>query len=431
MTALAINRPQRRGACPSLSAPLQTGDGLLVRLLPTGTIPLAAFMHLCAASRQHGNGLIEITGRGSIQIRGLNGASASRFADAIAALDIAAVGGVPVLTNALAGLDAEEIFDASALAADLRRAVARTSLGLLLAPKVSVSVDGGGALSLDGIAADICLRAEHKDGDVALHIAVGGDGSNAAPLGAVAPTHAVEAAMRLLEVIADRGRAARARDILATEGREPFRAALSHLAVSRPLPPRNRNERTIEPIGRHKLCDGSLACGVCLPFGQANAAVLERLAQVAAAIGAAGMRAAPGQALMIVGLARDRISAFLSAAESLGFIVRADDPRRRVVACAGAPICSSAYIAARAIAPLVANAAAHLEGGFQVHISGCAKGCAHAGTASLTVVGQPDGCAVIANGTVRDVPFASVATDELPQAIARYARKKRREGGHV
>ena len=31
MTAIAKTIPQRRGACPGLSAPMPTGDGLLVR----------------------------------------------------------------------------------------------------------------------------------------------------------------------------------------------------------------------------------------------------------------------------------------------------------------------------------------------------------------------------------------------------------------
>ncbi len=111
MTAHAIARPLRRGACPGLSTPMQTGDGLLVRLLPAGTISLAAFSALCAAARKHGNGVIEITSRGSIQARGLSAASASQFAAAITALDIAAEDGVPILYNALAGLDAEELFE--------------------------------------------------------------------------------------------------------------------------------------------------------------------------------------------------------------------------------------------------------------------------------------------------------------------------------
>ena len=92
-------RRLRRGACPGLSAPMPTGDGLLVRLMPTGTIPLSAFKHLCAAARRHGNGIVEVTGRGSIQVRGLNAASAWRFAEAITALGIAAKDDIAVLEH--------------------------------------------------------------------------------------------------------------------------------------------------------------------------------------------------------------------------------------------------------------------------------------------------------------------------------------------
>ena len=143
-----------RGSCPGLSDPMPTGDGLLVRLMPIGTIALDAFAELCAAARRHGNGIVEITARGSIQIRGLNAGSASKFANEIAALGIAAADGVPVLCNPLAGLDAEEIFDAATLAAALRRALAQQSISKRLDPKVSVIIDGGGLLNLG------CLRLD-------------------------------------------------------------------------------------------------------------------------------------------------------------------------------------------------------------------------------------------------------------------------------
>jgi precorrin-3B synthase len=103
-----------------------------------------------------------------------------------------------------------------------------------------------------------------------------------------------------------------------------------------------------------------------------------------------------------------------------------------VVACAGAPICASADIAARALAPQIAAAAApHLDGSFKIHISGCAKGCAHPAPATLTVVGTPAGCALISNGSTRDAPFKIVATSELPDAIASIARDLKQKGGHV
>jgi precorrin-3B synthase len=428
MTTQATFLSQRRGACPGLSAPMQTGDGLLVRLLPVGSLTPEALHGLCAAARTHGNGVIEITARGSIQLRGLSASSAPRVADAIAALGIAAQDGVPVLCNALAGLDTAGIIDTAALAADLRRALAETSLHERLAPKISVAVDGGGALGLDDVAADVRLCAH--PGAAVLEVSIGGDAARATRLGAVASSHGVDAAMRLLDVIATRGRMARARDVIATDGAGAFRAAVADLLLADK--PHGRPRASRQAIGAHKLRDGSLAIGVGLPFGHTDARTLERFADVAAMAGAAGVRAAAGRALMIVGLPPPKAADFQSAASNFGFIVAANDPRRYIFACAGAPACASAYIAARGIAAEIADIAApHLGDDFQIHISGCGKGCAHAAAAALTVVGGPDGCTLVVNGATRDAPFATVAAEQLPAAIRHHVGTRDREVSHV
>jgi precorrin-3B synthase len=428
MTMIARAVPRRRGACPGLSTPMQTGDGLLVRLLPNGTIPLTAFAALCAAAREHGNGVIEITSRGSIQVRGLSDASAPEFAEAVAALDLAAEDGIPVLCNALAGLDAKEIFDSTSVAAELRRAIAQLSLASKLSPKVSVVIDGGGAIGLEAVAADIRLLAQTTNGDVALRMSVGGDESRATELGYVAPAHAVEATLRLLDVIARGGREARARDSLAAGGEQVFRSAVAGLLVS--APPSESENQPRAAIATYPLRSGKTACGIGLAFGHADARSLEQLVEAAQAAGASGVRTSPGQALLAIGLTPATAAGFISAAEQLGFITRAHDPRRRVVACAGAPICASAYIASRALAPAIAATAAASLGG-TIHISGCAKGCAHAAPATLTVVGTPGGCALIADGSAHDTPFAVVPADELQSAIANYARDLTHEAAHV
>jgi precorrin-3B synthase len=426
MTATAI--PRRRGTCPGLSEPLPTGDGLLVRLMPIGTVSLAAFGQLCAAAQAHGNGIVEISSRGSIQVRGLNAASAPRFAADIAALNIAADDGVPVLCNTLSGIDAEEIFDAANLAADLRRALAQRSMAAKLDAKVSIVIDGGGALGLARIPADFRLTAEIINGDVMLRVGAGGDDRKEADVGIVAPGHGVETVMRSLEVLAIRGRDARARDVLLIGGADVFRAALAELLVARPPKPASRSG---EPIGPHPLRDGLLACGVGLAFGHADATSFRRLADAAEAAGASGLRAAPGRALMIIGLSANTASAFMAAAARLGFIVGADDPRRFVVACAGAPICISAHIAARALAPRIAEIATPwLGGAHMIHVSGCPKGCAHAAEAALTVVGTSQGCALVANGSARDAPFAVVATEALSSAIAAHMHEAAPEKHH-
>lgn len=416
---------QRRGACPGLSLPMPTGDGLLVRLLPTGTIALDAFAALCDAAQAHGNGVIEITSRGSIQVRGLTPDSAPHFAPAVGAAAIAGADGVPVLSNALAGLDPEEILDASALARDLRDALARESLSAAVSPKVSVIIDGGGNVSLDDIAADVRLRAEMSDGRAALRVSVGGDGASSVDIGIVACARSIEAAIGLLEVIARRGRNARAREVVAAEGPAPFRAALADAGGFSEVAPSARERRQGETIGAHRLRDGSLAYGIGLAFGHADATSLGRLVEAARSAGASGLRAAPGRAVMAIGFAQAAAPTFAASAEQFGFITHADDPRRSVIACAGAPVCSAAHIAARAMAPAIAVAAApFLDRSFTIHVSGCAKGCAHPRPAALTVVGTSAGCALVHDGSPRDDPNAVVPAHELLAAIERAARER-------
>ena len=186
------------------------------------------------------------------------------------------------------------------------------------------------------------------------------------------------------------------------------------------------------PIGTHPLRDGSLASGVGLAFGHCDATTLEHLAAAAGKYGASGFRAAPGRVVLAIGLKPDTAPLYTAAAARLGFVVRADDPRRHVIACAGAPICGSAHFAARGIAPeLTAAVAPYLNDAFTIHLSGCAKGCAHAAPAALTVVGTSEGGALVADGSARDAPFAVVAAHELPAAIARFAGERAREARHV
>ena len=117
-----MNAHLRRDACPGLSVPMQTGDGLLARLTPSGdTIALKAFAGLCDAARRHGNGIVEVTSRGSIQVRGLTATSAPAFAATVAKLGIAAQDGIPVIVNPLTGLDPDERLDAGTMAAELAR----------------------------------------------------------------------------------------------------------------------------------------------------------------------------------------------------------------------------------------------------------------------------------------------------------------------
>jgi precorrin-3B synthase len=417
-----VNAHLRRGLCPGLSQPMATGDGLLVRLTPTGaTMSCEAFAALCTAAGHCGNGVIEITSRGSIQIRGLTEESVKRFAAAVAGIDLAFGEGPPVLSDPLAGLDPEESVDASAIAADLRRAIAAAPFTTDIGPKVSVAIDGGGTLHLDAVAADVRMRAQARD--ARLHVAVGGDAESATPIGAVAAEHAVEAAMRMLRVIAAGGPAARAREIFATNGAAAFRKVIADILVDLPPPPLRP---AADPLDTHTLRDGQLAIGFGLAFGHVHSTALEELARAAAESGATGYRTAPGRALLVVGVTENGAGHLANIAQRLGFIVRADDPRRQIVACAGAPICASAEISTRALAPSLAKVVVAGADAPMVHLSGCTKGCACPRSAPLTVVGIEGRCGVLVNGSARDEPLVMLTPEALPGALSRCADGVRR-----
>src|SRR5262245_2522997 len=414
-----MNAPFRRGACPALSAPMPTGDGLLVRLSPAGTMALDALAGLCTAARDHGNGIVEVTARGSIQVRGLTAASAPAFARAVAMLGIDGNGHIPVITDPLAGAVPDAALDADALAAALRDALAATALVASLNPKVSVAIDGGAALHLDALAADVRLGAELGRDGPRLHIALGGDAAIAVPIGWVAPEHAVETVTRLLATVAARGRDVRARDIVRGEGMSALRAAAAEFLTDGPPPPARTGA---EPIGKHRLHGGLVADGIGLAFGHTDADALGQLIDAAKIVEARGIRAAPGRALLIVGVAPAMTQALSTAVDRRGFIVRGADPRRHIAACPGTPLCASAQAPTRTLGPAVATALASLlDGSLVVHLSGCAKGCAHARAAALTMVGEPGGCGVVVNGAACDRTLGSIPPDALRSRLARLA----------
>jgi precorrin-3B synthase len=416
-----MNALARRGACPALSAPMQTGDGLLIRLAPAGTIALATFAGLCAEARAYGNGIVEVTARGSIQVRGLSPTSAPAFASSVMALGFDRTDPVAIIADPLAGLAPDEAVDAGLLAADLRRALAAASFIDGLGPKASVVIDGGGPLHLDTLAADVRLCAQASPKGPLLHLALGGDAATAAAIGSVACERAVDATVRLLAAIAGRGRQTRAHDIVRADGAGALRAAVADLLGGAPAP---TVRPAAEPIGVHRLRDGRVALGFGLAFGHADATALSQLIETVKGAGASGIRTAPARVLLIIGLGSAAVATVSTAAARLGFIVRPNDPRRYLAACAGMPLCASAYVETRARAPEIAAAAAPLlDGSLTIHLSGCAKGCAHPRKAALTIAGHHAGCGIVMNGAACDAPLGTLTLDALPSSLAQLARQ--------
>jgi precorrin-3B synthase len=123
--------------------------------------------------------------------------------------------------------------------------------------------------------------------------------------------------------------------------------------------------------------------------------------------------------LLLIGIGRQDAEMLAGRLEQLGFITRPDDPRRRVVACPGKPACASGLMAARGLA---AEIAPRLPPSRDIiHVSGCAKGCAHPAPAALTIVGTERGCGIIERGDARALPSRHVAEADIVAEAVRLA----------
>ncbi|WP_176218704.1 precorrin-3B synthase [Rhizobium rhizosphaerae] len=441
----------RRGACPTLAAPMPTGDGLLARLRPRdAALPLSLARAVLLAAGRHGSGLVEITARGSLQVRGLTARSAADFADDVAQSGFPLAQGPAVEISPLSGLDRQALADGQAMAQRLRAVLAEEEAGSSgftdrLAPKLSIVIDEGGQADLSGLIADLRLVAEAAE---RWRLFLG-----AQDAGLFDAQGAVVAVRASLRALAQLGRAARGRDLDPATLTLP---ALEAATPEKPAEPENEpgaetgalqgqgrapemkrgsarqspRPEAVTLVGPIDLGPGdrltrSFALGLGFAFGQARAADLIAFLELAEAEGAAELRLAPDHGLIVAPLGEAALRRLMARAEALGFITRPDNPARAVAACAGRPACASACLDTKGIAAQAAERLAPLlDGSVRLHVSGCPKGCAHPRAAALTLVGGPaqERLGLVLEGQAADAPSIALDVSDLNGALTRLSR---------
>jgi precorrin-3B synthase len=143
---------------------MDTGDGLLVRVKPPqARLSPDQARALAAAARRHGNGIIELTQRGNLQVRGLAPATTAPFAEAMVAAGLALPD--PVLERRRAVMPPPLLGDDPTLdanAATLTAALERTCASFDALPgKFAIQIEAGGILGARPAAATLVA---HTDG---------------------------------------------------------------------------------------------------------------------------------------------------------------------------------------------------------------------------------------------------------------------------
>jgi len=367
---------RRRGWCPGALRPMLTGDGLLVRVRITGgVVPPALARALAQAAVEHGNGLIDLSARANLQLRGVREESLPRLQASLGTLglldgDEAAEQVRNVMASPLAGIDPTAV-DISALVRELEAALvaARDLHGL--PAKFFFAVDGGGVLPLD-VEADVGITAVPAG---LFRIAAAGHG-----VAEVAATGVVPAALDL------------ARTFLASRSGDERRMSqlmqrsASGATTQQPpsLTPR-LSTRDAPLAGWVPLLADIGAFAVAIPFGRLNAGQLVGLADLAQAHGAA-LRLTPWRAILLAPLKADDAANITRRVDALGLVTDAANPLLHIAACPGSPACLSGEADVQADARRLAAALRpSLPDGASLHLSGCPKGCARREPATISL----------------------------------------------
>lgn len=353
-----MSAPIVQGWCPGALRPMLSGDGLVVRVRPRGgRLSQDQVAGIAELSAQNGNGLIDLSSRANLQIRGVTDASYDTLMTDLQALDLLdETAEAEARRNILVTPFWQSGDGAQEIAAGLALALAADDAPDLPG-KFGFAVDTGPVPVLGAASADIRIEQ-------------GLNGLICRPDGAdtgepVTVDTAVDAAIRLARWFMKSGGAPNGRGRMAAH--VGGKTGSMRESIYAPAP------------GPHDL--GYL---VGLEFGQISAATLAGLGD---------MRLTPWRMLLLEGVS--------DVPEFPGLIVWPDDPLLRVVACTGAPGCPQGLQPTRGLAR---GLAAHVPKGSILHVSGCAKGCAMPRTAAMVLVGQSTGYGFAPSGLASDAP---------------------------
>src|SRR4051812_18134572 len=382
----AVPARDRVDACPGALQTHAAADGGLARVrVPGGTLTAEQLRTLAAAARELGDGSLELTSRGNLQLRGLPTGAEASLGDRLAA-----VGMLPsathervrnVLASTLSGRTAGGHVDVRPWVRALDAGLcADPSLAELPGRFLATLDDGRGDVA--GLGGDVGLLALSP---VTVALLLGGtdSGLRTPPDDAVALALAAARAF-LAERAAQGSSAWRLTEL--TDGPARVAARLrgqnGHFGPSGELP----SAPVTGPVGAAAQLDGRTALIGVVPLGRLSADQADLLARLAPEV-----QLTPWRSVVVPDLAEDAVDDAAVDLYRTGMGFDEASPWLQVTTCAGRPGCAKSLADVRADATAAVRAGTLPAGGARQHWAGCERRCGRPQGGVVDVVATPAG----------------------------------------
>ena len=364
---------KRTGACPTFDRPVLQRDGTLLRPpLAGGRLSSQAAVAIPGGGAVCGNGIIELTNRGNLQVRGLRTAAMGPITDHLRHLGLGHPDAALVTISPFANSDEHHV--RARVVGALHDLLAD---GIELSPKFVVHVD------------DAAGTTSSRRAEAVLALTGAGVRVDIDQLGTTTTSaaDAVDLVVALAEACRRVAPDARVADILQACGpgwlHAVLPADLAPLAVGSSRRGRTPGVgRYLGPCGERLLLAGAR-------FGRTDAGALSALS-----VHHDELRITPWRSIAFTEPANPASRLLLEESlEAIGLIVDPADAAADVISCIGAAGCwqteADTWVEAERVVASRANDPQAQRG--PIHISGCDKRCATRGPMAVTYVGRTDG----------------------------------------
>jgi len=381
--------------------------------MPNGFVKSEQLRTLAELSQRIGNGVLDITTRQQIELRGFTLDSIPVIWEKLQGVNLGSLQtGIDNVRNingcALAGLTPHELFDASPVVEELDRIIvgSRGNPEFTNLPrKFNITVTGCMDNCTHNESQDIALVPAKKGGRAGFNVLVGGKmGSGgftiASPLNVfVEIFQATRMVLELVKIHRDHSpREARSKCrfafLIEKWGMRRLRAELT-ARLGHELAFQGRDMRGLthaDHLGRSSQKQrGLVAVGLSVPTGRVQPRQLDELARLADVYGSGEIRLTTGQNAIIPHVPAGRVTKLYGEALLKEFSPRPSPFVRGLVACVGTDYCNLALIETKSRAIALSEALQEKLGAgghpLTIHWSGCPAGCGNHEAADIGLRG--------------------------------------------
>ncbi len=395
--------------CPGALTFAHMRDGEMIRLrFPGGKLSRPELQALAALSKNFGNGLLDLTNRANIQIRGLNRKHFSPE-DLTTALDEAGFLSQNPWSDRLRNIMADPLdyrncgdTNSSAVVMALDEELQNTPSLAKLSPKFCFIIDNGSPYQISTQPHDLALIALPFFGKSLYQLSLAGHLTSLC----VSEDKAANLLIQIANYICHFGHEVKRVSHLLQKF--SLEEACQHILEFAPYciksPPDNKADLTPPPIGLIKGQKPAYSLGLGVPTGRLTAQQIFTLAKFCQHVTETPtiehkkhcVTLSPWQIIYVHNIPASQIEITIKTAKQAGFITDPNFLNSQVFACSGSSGCPRTEAPAKEegltlIKLLKDDPVPSTEQAIKIHISGCARSCALASQADIVALAQTDG----------------------------------------